>query len=125
MIFQNLLCYLQLDNELKASIEPVLLMLNRFDYTVTVVPFNFSFITHMPAICISTRLLQILLYLLLSHCFTRSEGILPLGLPSRYPSTSVVVFLCLMFLPLFHKALLPVVYGSLHPCYMTPVDWLE
>ena len=36
--------------------------------------------------------------------------LVPLGLLSHYPSTSLVVFLCFLFPPLVHAALLPVVY---------------
>src|SRR6218665_2994866 len=59
---------------------------------------------------VSTRLLQISLFLLLSTAsllFMNS-----LVLPSHYSSTSLVVFLCFLFPPLVRIALLPVVYCS-------------
>src|SRR6218665_3235502 len=56
----------------------------------------------------STRLLQVLLFLLLSTAFLM---FIPcaLGLLSHYLSTSLVVFLCFLFPQLVRIALLPVV----------------
>src|SRR6218665_150043 len=39
--------------------------------------------------------------------------LVPLGIPSHYPSTSLVVFPCFLFRPLVCKVLLPVVYPSI------------
>src|SRR6218665_82078 len=55
-----------------------------------------------------TRLLQILLFLLLLSC----SFIMPLVIPSYYPSTSWVVFLYFLFPPLVRIAILSVVYCS-------------
>src|SRR6218665_3937295 len=71
----------------------------------------------------STRLLQILLFLLLDNVKEdlAAKGmnirvdllcsfLLPLGLLSHYPSTSLVVFLCILFPPIVRTVLLPEVY---------------
>src|SRR6218665_2856206 len=57
----------------------------------------------------SIRLLQIILFLLLSTLLSCSF-LVPLVLPSHYPSTSLVVLICFLFPPLVRIALLPVAY---------------
>jgi len=45
--------------------------------------------------------------------------LVPLGIPSYYPSTSLAVFLCFLFPPLILVALLPVVYIALYHRYVS------